>query len=883
MYTKTIQETYTEVESSAKGLSNEQAGERLSRYGKNTLREKPRESPIITFLVQFRSIPVLLLGLAAIVSALLHEWYEAIAIAAILIINAIIGFIQERKAGDAIAALKQLTALKVKVLRDGSKQLVDAGDLVPGDIIFLETGDKVAADARIIEAFNAAALESALTGESVPVNKTAAVLSGQLSLGDQKNMVFSGTVITAGRISAVVTATGMQSELGKVAIMLEEVDETDSPLKQKVDQMVHRLSIGVLCLALAVFLTIYFVVQPSTPDLLFYALITATAIAVAALPEGLPIILTITSAIGIKRMVKRNVLIRHLMSVETLGNVTVICSDKTGTLTKNQMTVQQVYVNGASYSISGDGYAFEGEVAAPKTKELEYLLACGALCNNASIERDKVTGDPTELALITSAAKAGMVKDALEKLHPREAEKEFTSERKLMSTVHTFDGKRLQFVKGAPDVLIDRCVRIMEQGKIVSLDAAKKKEILAANQKLTSQALRVLAFAFIERSEKEAELSEEKLVFIGLQAMMDPPREEVKTAIERCSKAGIRVVMITGDHPETARAIADRLGIGSKSMTGQEISATDDLAPIIDEIGIYARVNPEHKLRIVAAMQAKGYIVAMTGDGVNDAPALKKADMGVAMGITGTDVAKEASQMVITDDNFASIVNAVEEGRSIYDNIRRFVRYQLSTNVGAIVTILTSIFLFLPLPLLPLQLLWINLSIDGPPALSLGLEPTNKNVLERKPRPKREPLVTKHLLFHIVFGGIIMALGTIGVFLWACGGMTCTADAAVYPYATSMAFTTFAFYQFFNVLNCRSVHESVFRLGLFTNRMALVTIGIMAVLHAAILYTPFLQRVFDTVPLRASDWAICIVVAASVLVVYEIKKFLFGSSLATQH
>jgi P-type Ca2+ transporter type 2C len=864
-YKQPITTVYSELRTNEKGLSSSEATARLQQHGENRIQEEQRQSAFVTLVSQFSSIPVLLLALAAVASAFLGEWHEAIAIAAILLINAIIGFVQERKAGDAIAALRKLTALKVKVLRDGQKQLLDATQLVPGDIIYLETGDKVPADARIVEVYNAAALESSLTGESTPVNKTSAQLTGTLPLGDQRNMVFSGTVITAGRITAVVTATGMHTELGKVAGMLSAVDETDSPLKQKVDHMVKNLSIIVLCMAVTIFFVLLYL-RPAAEDPLFSALITAVAMAVAALPEGLPIILTITSAIGIKRMVKRHVLIRRLMSVETLGSVSVICTDKTGTLTKNEMTVQQIYVNGAVYDVSGQGYDFKGAVNAPLSRELNELLLCGALCNNASIAGDNVTGDPTELALIVSAAKAGKHKPILEQMYQRVAEKEFTSERKLMSTVYTKDGKRIQYVKGAPDILLKNCRYILEKGKRRAITPRDRKRILAAVDTFSNRALRVLACASRTPSKT---LEETSLTFIGLQAMMDPPREEVKGAIEKCTLAGIKVVMITGDHPATAAAVASALGISGRVVTGEELDRMSNLDAEVEFIAIYARVNPEHKLRIVSALQHRGHVVAMTGDGVNDAPALKKADIGVAMGITGTDVAKEASQMIITDDNFSSIVNAVEEGRSIYDNIQRFVRYQLSTNVGAMLLLITTILLAIPLPLLPLQLLWINLSIDGPPALSLGLEPKHDNVLKRKPRARSESIIHRRLFAQVLLGGVIMAAGTLSVFLYFY-----MRNPLAYTYATTMAFTTFACFQFFNVLNCRSLHESVFSIGFFSNRFAIITIAITAFLHALLLYVPFFQEVFHTYPLSLFDWIVCICVASSILLFYEAKKLL---------
>jgi Ca2+-transporting ATPase len=867
-YTMTVDAIMRNLRTSTKGLSDAEAAKRLASQGRNVLQEQQRESAFVTFCSQFKSVPIFLLAMAAVVSAVLGEHIEAIAIASIIVINALIGFMQERKAGDAIAALRKLTALKVKVLRDGMKQLVDADMLVNGDIIFLESGDKVPADARVIESHSGQVMEASLTGESLPVSKSPDVLSGKHGLGDQRNMVFSGTIVSAGRITAVVTATGMTSEIGKIAKMISDVAEPPSPLKRKIEKMVHDLSIVILGLAFAVFVTLW-LWHPGGNQEFFTALITAVAIAVAALPEGLPIVLTITSALGIKRMVKKHILIRRLMSVETLGSVSVICTDKTGTLTKNQMTVRKIYVNGASYDVTGDGYAFEGKLQAPESEERQKLLLCGALCNNASLFEDKVTGDPTEVALLVSAAKSGLSHDDLGTVYPRIAEQEFSSERKLMSTVNTVDKKEILFVKGAADVLLQICTRVQENGAVHALSEDDKARILTATKSFSNEALRVLAFAYREAATDHAE---KDLIFLGLQAMIDPPREEVKDAIATCKEAGIKVVMITGDHPDTASAIAKQLGLEVRILNGQELDALDDLDSYVEDIVIYARVNPEHKLRIVTALQRRGHVVAMTGDGVNDAPALKQADIGVAMGITGTDVAKEASQIIVTDDNFASIVGAVEQGRSIYDNIQRFVRYQLSTNVGAVLLIIISIFMALPLPLLPLQLLWINLSIDGPPALSLGLEPSKSSVLKRKPRPRDEPLLTKPLLWSIGLGGVIMALGTLAVFAYY-------QEFSTYTKATTMAFTTFAFYQFFNVLNCRSMSHSIFKIGLFTNKAAALTVAIAVSLHLVILYTP-LASVFHAEALSFAELGICVLVGSTILLGFELKK-LFARNVQT--
>ncbi len=861
-HAKDIDVLLAELGTGKEGLSSAEASRRLSAEGRNLLAEAKRRHDAVLFLEQFKSLPVLLLLAASVLSFILGDRAESLAIALILLINAVIGFAQERNAENAIAALKRMSALKVKVLRDGLKQLAEAPQLVRGDIIFLETGDRVPADARITEHHSFSVLEAALTGESSPSRKHAETLHKDTPLAERKNMAYSGTVVATGRAAAVVVETGPRTEIGKIAKLIEGIEFESTPLQKSIDRMSKQLSYGILALSVLVFGFLLFVKKWPFLDVL----LTSVAMIVAALPEGLPIVMTITFAVGIRRMVHRHVLVRRLASIETLGCVNVICTDKTGTLTKNQMTVTKVFYDGRTCEVSGQGYNVHGKILGDRTPALEMLLQIGALCNNASFFHDKVSGDPTEIALIVSAAKGEIHKEELERVFKRIDEFEFTSERKLMSTVNLLGANPMLLVKGAPDDVIAKCTKILYGGREFQMTERHRKEALEANDVFSSEGLRILGFAYKPLFPGE-HLHEENLVFVGLQAMMDPLREEVKGAIERCMRAGIKVVMITGDHAGTAIAIAKSLGLEPKVLTGREIDEVTSLEDIVEEMVIYARVSPEHKLKIVKALQQKDYVVAMTGDGVNDAPALRKADIGISMGLTGTDVAKEASAMVLTEDNFASIVGAVEEGRAIYENIRKFIRYQLSTNIGAILLILLSIAISLPLPILPVQLLWINLSIDGPPALSLGLEPTRaRNLMSRKPRGMREPLISRNMLINMAITGLIMALGTLSIF-WAyflAGDQT---------RATTVAFTTFAIFQVFNVLNCRSFDESAFKIGILTNRVGVTSIAVLMSAHVLIVYVPFLQRIFRTVALGPLDWVFAFLTASSVLVAYEALKW----------
>lgn len=851
--------------SAERGLSDAEAKQRLAQYGPNSIEEARKISLFKIFVSQFTSPIVWILLAAMIICGMLKEWTDFSVIAAIVVINAILGCVQEYKAEEAIAALKKMVSLKARVLRDGKVAEIDASEVVPGDIVLLETGDKIPADARLIEVINLATQEAALTGESTPVQKSAEALHDNIAVADQDNMVFSGTIITGGRGKAAVIGTGMQTEIGKIAKMIKETKQEPTPLQKKLASLSKLLAFLVIIIAAVVFGAGVFYGFPT-----FDMFLAAVALAVAAIPEGLPAVVTVALAIGVQRMALRNALVRKLPSVETLGACSVICADKTGTMTHNQMTVKHVYANQESIAVSGSGYSPEGRFM-KEPQNFSLLLKIGALNNNAKVDQAendwKVIGDPTEAALIVSARKAGINVEQLNLTYPRLKEIEFTSERKIMTTVHKGSKKTLVFTKGAPEVIVKLCTKQLVHGKLARFSRADAEKVLAMGDAYASKALRVLAFAYKEAAPGGKEKLESDLVFVGLQAMIDPPRHEVKAAIEKCRSAGIKVIMITGDHLSTAKAIARELGIEGTAVTGIDLDNVTDLASQVEDIGIYARVNPAHKLKIVEALQKRGHVVAMTGDGVNDAPALKKADLGIAMGITGTDVSKEASAMILADDNFATIVRAVEEGRVIFDNIKKFVEYLLSSNMGEVLTLFTGIILGWPLPVTALMILWINLVTDGAPALALGIDPPEEGVMKRHPRKISENIVNKSRGLMILLIGLIMMLGTLFVFDYY------DPDIQLAK-AQTMAFTTLVLFQMFNVLNQRSENESLFAVGVFRNKWLWLAILISVGLQFAVVEIPFLQQLFGTVHLTLNDWLISAVISASVLVFGEIVKLI---------
>jgi P-type Ca2+ transporter type 2C len=858
-FEKDVKDIYSEFKVTEKGLSNSEADHRLHKYGLNELKVEKGISPFKIFLQQFTSPLVWLLIVALVISIFLKEEVDAIVIGAIIVLNAFLGFIQEYKAEKSIEALKKMASPKAKVIRGGKEMKIDSTQVVPGDLIVLETGDKVPADSRIVEVHELQTQEGPLTGESQPVSKIVEVLKEGTALADRTNMVYSSTIISEGRGKAIVTATGMNTQVGKIATMIQEAHETLTPLQKKLRDLGKYLTVAVVLVAIVVFLAGVF--TGKDPTIMF---LTAIALAVAAIPEGLPAVITISLALGVQRMVKKNALVRKLPSVETLGSVNVICTDKTGTLTHNQMTVTRIWANNNVYEVTGSGYEAKGTFVLKKKlanpEFLHQLLKVGTLCNDAELSgkssKREVLGDPTEAALIVSAEKAGFTKKELNKKEPRVDEIPFNSKRKMMTTVHKSKRGKVSYTKGAPDILINYCDRILIKGKVQRLTRDKKKEILKENEKFAKQALRVLGLAYNDNYRKK-ENAEKGMIFVGLQAMIDPPREEIKDSIAVCQKAGIKVIMITGDQITTAQAIAAEVGITGKAITGKQLEKIKNLEKEIKNIGICARVNPEHKMRIVSALKKKGYIVAMTGDGVNDAPALKKADIGISMGITGTDVAKEASDMILTDDNFTSIVSAVEEGRGIFDNIRKFVNYLLSSNLGEITVILAASLAGLPLPLTAIQILWINLITDGLPATALGLDPHSEGIMNRPPKAARESILSKELRWDIITFGVLIGLATLVLF-WLYQGSGIAK-------AQTVAFTAIVVFELARLHMIRSRYN----LNFFTNKWLQGAIVLSVLLHLATIYTP-LAKVFGTAPLNLIDWGLIIAGAVILLLINKV-------------
>jgi Ca2+-transporting ATPase len=864
------------------GLSETAAKHRLEEIGPNELREIKKITPLEIFLRQFKSILVIILLIATAISAFLGEFNDALIIAIIVLLNAVLGFAQEYRAERSMEALKRLTAPKTRVIRDGKDVEILAKELVPGDIILLKTGDRVPADSRLIEAMNLQVNEAPLTGESLPVEKTIATMEEGIPTAEKKNMVFMATDVTYGRGKAIVVATGMNTEVGKIAEKIQTAPPRQTPLQIRLEQFGKWIGLTCLIICAIVFLTQILRGQP-----FFQMFIISVSLAVAAIPEGLPAIVTVSLAIGMQRMAKRNAIIRKLSAVETLGCATVICSDKTGTLTSNEMSVRKLYTNNKMIEVIGEGYEPKGEfrqngmiIDPLKDGHTALLLRIVTLCNDASLiyggKKWRVEGDPTEGALLVAAAKAGVNADNIKKQYPRIAELPFSSERKLMTTIHTTpEGEKVAYVKGAPENVLELCTHIYESGQMIELSEKDKETLLEINQTMAGEALRVLAMAYKSLPETLQNFTpnevETNLVFVGLAGMIDAPRAEAKIAIKVCEDAGIKVIMITGDHKLTATAVAKELGLlkSGRVLTGAELDALSDgeLEEIAEDVTVYARVSPEHKLRIVKALKKRGHIVAMTGDGVNDAPALKMADIGTAMGITGTDVAKEASDMVLADDNFATIVSAIEEGRQIYDNIRKSIAYLLSSNSGEILVMFVGALMGLPPPLLAAQILWINLVTDGAPALALGADPAAPDLMQRPPRDPKEKVLSRTLLLLIVSVGIVMCVGTLALFNWE------LAAGVAWNRARTMAFTVLVMFQMFNVLNCRSEKHSLFKIGFLSNKYLMTAIAISILLQMAVIYIPPLQLLFETVPLSAIDWIVVTLISAMVFVAVEIGKF----------
>lgn len=903
----------------SQGLSTAEAQQRLAQYGPNELQA---EAPIPIwrkFLAQFQDILIILLLLAAVISLVVWLYereealpFESLVIFAIVLLNGLLGFFQEQRAERSVAALRAMAASEASVVRDGQLQHVPATQLVPGDIIAIEEGDTLPADGRLLKSIALQTAEASLTGESLPVSKDSSPIEDEVGLGDRTNMVFSGTAATYGRGQAVITATGMQTEIGKIAGLLHRTESEPTPLQQELDRTGKMLGIVVVIIAIIMVLTIIFVEGVQDFSTFVDVLILGVALAVAAVPEGLPAVVTAVLALGVQRMAKRHAIVRKLPAVETLGSANVIASDKTGTLTRNEMTLRTIVTNTGRVDLTGTGYIPEGELLhhgqalqdQALQEEVRYTLTAADRANNAVLrEQDGrwiIHGDPTEGALIVAARKAGLTYEQLEQRFERVGEVPFSSERKLMSTVHTDQQQPehvLVFTKGAPDILLHRCHQIQVGEHVKPLTDENRRHIRTLNEQLASEALRTLGVAYrllpqvdFRSTQPESEQLERELIFLGLVGMIDPPREEVKAAVVIAQRAGIRPIMITGDHPLTAAAIATELGMtkGGRAITGTELESMDDeeLRTAVHSSSVYARVNPEHKLRIVNALQHDGSVVAMTGDGVNDAPALKTANIGVAMGITGTDVSKEAADMILTDDNFATIVAAIEEGRAIFANIQKFLRFLLSSNMGEVLTMFGGVVLAPILglvsheegkvvaPLLATQILWINLVTDGAPALALGLDPADPDVMEQPPRPQGSGVITREMWFGIIFVGLIMAVGTLLILdASMVGGLIAgTRDLA---HGRTMAFTTLMLFQMFNVFNARSDSHS-FTYEIFHNVWLWSAVGLSILLQIAVVYLPFLQDAFDTVALNLNDWLLCIAVASSVLWIRELSKLLLG-------
>ncbi len=871
------------------GLSLEEAEKRLSEYGPNALKEPPARSILSMFIDQMKEVLVLILIVAAVISGLVGEWADSAVIMIIVVLNAVLGVYQEHKAEEALKALQKMTKPTAKVIRGGVISEVNVESLVPGDVVLLEAGDSLPADIRLTESVSMHANEAALTGESVPVEKdTAQIDQDEVGVGDRKNMGFMGTTITTGRGRGVVVATGMDTELGKIAELIQATPPETTPLQRRLGELGKIMGIMAGVIVVVVFIT-----GLLRGEELLGMFMIAISLAVAAVPEGLPAVVTIVLALGVTRMSRRSAVVRRLPAVETLGTVTVICSDKTGTLTKNEMTVTHIYSNGQNYAVTGVGYEPDGhfkddlgEAVVPlSNKNLMFMLMGGLLCSDAELQKAngtwRVIGDPTEGALVVAAAKTGLRKAELEKESPRLAEIPFDSGRKMMTTFYKIDDKIYSFTKGAPDILVARCSKIARGTAVEQLTEDERKHLLEINSKWASNGERVLALAVREWSEvpekPHSDQVENEMAFIGYFSMIDPARPEVKDAVDVSKGAGIRTVMITGDHRDTAVAIARELGIwqdGDHAVSGEQLQKMDDeeLKQAVTDTTVFARVSPEDKLRIVTALKSHNHVVAMTGDGVNDAPALKRADIGVSMGITGTEVAKEASSMVLMDDNYATIVSAVEEGRTIYSNIRKSIHYLLSCNIGEIITIFTSILVGVGSPLTAIQILWLNLVTDGLPALALGVEPAESDIMKQTPRKPNEGVFAGGMGVKIVWQGIMIGLLALAVYLLALSwGRTL-------PEAHTMAFSTMALLQLVHSFNARSMEHSIFNLGVASNRSLIYAFFASAALTAAVIFVPFLRGFFDTTLLRASDWAVVIGFALIPLVVVELLK-LFSKNM----
>ena len=911
-----------------RGLTRNEAAERLARLGANELNERPRPGFLALLWDQFNNYLVIILVIAAAVSLSLGEYVDSIAIMVIVVLNAVVGVVQESKAEQALEALKKMAAPNAQVIRDAQQMMIPGREIVAGDIVLLEAGNYVPADLRLIESINLKIEEASLTGESMPVEKNASVvLDREIPLGDRRNTAFMGTLITYGRGKGLVTGTGMNTQIGLIAEMIQSFETEATPLQKKLEHLGKIL--GTTCLAICALVFVYGLfrdthlaaaldhgfmhyLEVEKKDII-NLFMTAVSLAIAAVPEGLPAIVTICLALGMQRMIKHNALIRKLPAVETLGCATVICSDKTGTLTQNEMTVVQGWAGGKGFRITGEGYSPSGEFfigSEPfdlrSDPDASFLLHGALVCNDAKLEETideagkqawRIIGDPTEGALVVAAAKSGYRRGELDANLPRIQEIPFDSDRKRMSTIHRVEGALSQasvaclgsppliaLVKGAPDVVLDLCGQYLESGKLVELMAEQRRSILEQNHDMASKALRVLAVACRPLPDLPASLTpetvEQDLIFVGLLGMIDPPRPEVIEALKVARGAGLRSIMVTGDYKDTAEAIARDIGLLTQNglvLTGAEIEKLSDteLATRTDNLEVCCRVSPQHKTRIVDALKSRGHVVAMTGDGVNDAPALKRANIGVAMGITGTDVAKQTADMVLTDDNFASIVAAIGQGRVIYSNIRKFVYFLLACNIGEILIIFGAMLLGMPIPLRPVQLLWLNLVSDGAPALALGLEKGDPDIMKQPPRSPKEPVINRDMAIGIGVVGVVDTLAILTVFYLALQRYPDHLEAA-----QTIAFAALCSSELIRAFVARSEYHSVYSIGVFSNRWMVWAVGVSFLLVLMVIYVPFLQPVFDTVPLTVSDWLFMAPFFFASPLAMELLKFFFRRHMA---
>lgn len=881
-YQKETDEILKELNSTTNGISSENAAERVQKYGKNELPQKPPESVFLIFFRQINNPLIYVLMASALLAILMGEFTDGMVVAGVVLVNAIIGFFQEYRSSREIAALKQMVPEKAVVLRDGVPFTIDASNVVPGDIVLLQAGDKIPADMRLFEAKGFKTSEAALTGESLPVNKISQSIKENAALGDQRSIAFSGTSVVSGVAKGIVVETGLRTELGKINVMLKETTKTETPLTRSIAKVATNLTIMISAVSVILFGVALLRGYP-----LVDAVLASITLAVAAIPEGIPAVITIALAIGVRRMAHRRAVVRHLPAVETLGSTTVICSDKTGTITKNEMTVKQLQTLKNKVFLSGTGYDPHGslEIDGTKISELSSdiydILLAGILCNDAFLKNEKnswqIEGDPTEGALLTSAQKAGLQPQMLRDKYKRLDIIPFDSDYKFMAVLNMLDNKKVMFLKGAAEVIVDKC----------DLDAEQKERVRLAISEMADNGMRVLGFAQKEISGDTLifDNTENGLEFLGLQAIIDPPREEVKRAVEQCHRAGITVKMITGDHQATAAAIGKSLGImsGAGAVAGNSLDSLseDEIVKVSSRSNIFARVAPEHKLKLVAGLQKNGDVVAMTGDGVNDAPALKKADIGVAMGITGTAVSRDSADIILTDDNFATIVSAVEEGRRVYDNLIKAMAFALPTNVGEALILLVAVAFFpviqgVPLlPMSPVQILWINLVATVSLALPLAFESKERDIMSRPPRKPGEPILNKFVLFRTVLVAIIITAVGIGLFLNTYNSdLQSGGSVHALSKAQTMAVTSIVFLQIFYMLNCRSLKKSIFSIGFFSNYTVFVGIFVLLLLQIAYVYLPFMNELFYSYPLSFGNWVESALYGLVVLPVISVEKWI---------